>query len=295
MNGFPKIFALGTKYILDIFNENVEVTEKIDGSQFAFGKLNGELVIRSKGAILYTENPEKMFQEGIEYVSSISERIPDNMIFYAEYLKKQKHNTLKYDRIPKNHLVLFAAMNSDLSFDSDLQKYSDLFEIEMVPVLFSGKISDIKEVEKLLDQKSILGGADIEGVVVKNYTRPFMLGGVPIPLMSGKYVSEKFKEVHNKNWKENSGKSKIETYFSGFRTEARWEKAIQHLRDAGKLSGEPKDIRILFKEIKNDIESEEKEAVKEFLWNQFKGDLNRTASAGFPEFYKKKLLNNSFE
>lgn len=32
---FPKIFSLGTNYIQDIFKEEVEVTEKVDGSQRA--------------------------------------------------------------------------------------------------------------------------------------------------------------------------------------------------------------------------------------------------------------------
>jgi len=106
ITAFPKIFAIGTDYIRDIFCEEVEVTEKIDGSQFAFGRVNGELYLRSKGAQLYTENPEKMFAEAIAYVGQIQDRLPEGMIFYAEYLKKPKHNTLKYERVPKNHLML---------------------------------------------------------------------------------------------------------------------------------------------------------------------------------------------
>jgi len=49
MQAFPKIFTIGCNYILDIFKNEVEITEKVDGSQFGFGKINGELFLRRKG------------------------------------------------------------------------------------------------------------------------------------------------------------------------------------------------------------------------------------------------------
>ena len=48
IKAFPKIFAIGQDYIKDIFDGEVEVTEKIDGSQFVFGKLAGELYFEVK-------------------------------------------------------------------------------------------------------------------------------------------------------------------------------------------------------------------------------------------------------
>ncbi len=291
LKAYPKIFQLGTKYILDIFNEPVEITEKIDGSQFCFGKINNKLYARSKGAELHFDYPEKMFTKGLEYVESIESKIPNNTIFYAEYLNKPRHNTLSYQRIPKNHLMLFGAMQLNFVFLPNLlSKYANMFEIETVPVIFEGIITPDK-IEELLNRKSKLGGVDIEGVVVKNYFRSFILGDQPIPIMAGKYVSEKFKEVHQKNWsKENTSKGKLETYFSGFRTEARWHKAVQHLKEFGLLDFEPRDIGLLIKEIHTDIATEEKENIKDFLWSNFKGEIMRKASAGFPEWYKKQLL-----
>jgi hypothetical protein len=35
--------------------------------------------------------------------------------------------------------------------------------------------------------------------------------------------------------------------------------------------------------------------IKAFLWKEFKGDLMRTATRGMPEFYKEKLLKDSFK
>jgi len=295
LRAFPKIFAIGTDYIRDIFNEEVEVTEKVDGSQFAFGKVNGELFLRSKGAQLYVDNPEKMFREGIDYVCSIQDELPDNVCFYGEYLKSPKHNTLKYNRIPKNHIILFGASSpaGDL-FDPQFYNYAEKLNLEVVPRK-TIKINSPDELRELLNQESVLGGCHVEGVVVKNYTRQFLLGGQPMPLMAGKFVSEAFKEVHRNRWgTEEKGSSKWATFCMSFKTEARWHKAVQHLAETGELDNSPKDIGKLLKEINIDIETEEKEAIKEFLWNQHKRDIMSLATNGFPEWYKQQLLERSF-
>ena len=36
LSPFPKIFQIGDRYISRLFNGVVEVTEKVDGSQFSF-------------------------------------------------------------------------------------------------------------------------------------------------------------------------------------------------------------------------------------------------------------------
>ena len=88
VTAFPKIFAIGTDYIKDIFQEEVEITEKVDGSQFVFGKIDGDLSMRSKGCIQYEEKHDNMFNLACDYVVSIQDRLPDNTVFYAEYLSK---------------------------------------------------------------------------------------------------------------------------------------------------------------------------------------------------------------
>ena len=106
---FPKILHIGDKQISSLFDDEVEITEKVDGSQLGFGKVNGRLFIRSKGRELDLDNPDGMFKLGVEYVRSIEDKIPDNHTFYGEYLQKPKHNTLAYDRVPKNNISLFGA------------------------------------------------------------------------------------------------------------------------------------------------------------------------------------------
>jgi len=192
--------------------------------------------------------------------------------------------------------MLFGAMHISQKFSPEFYDYANKFGIEAVPIIYKGRIKNSLELLTLLERESILGGTTIEGVVVKNYNKPFLLGGQPIPIMAGKFVSEKFKEVNSERWdKEEKTKSRLDMFMESFRTEARWGKAVQHLKDSDKLSNEPKDIGLLIKEIQVDIETEEADNIKGWLWGEFKGQVMRRAVAGMPEWYKEQLLKGSFE
>jgi hypothetical protein len=298
IKSFPKIFSIGQDYIKSIFDTNVEITEKIDGSQFCFGKINDELYMRSKGQQQFAEKHDKMFSKAISYVLSIQDKIPNNTVYFCEYLQNPGHNILKYGRVPQNNLILFGISDTTEKFISkydELKVRADELEIETVPLLFYGKIETSEDIKQLLETDSILGETKIEGMVVKNYDQPFLLGGQPIPLMSGKFVSESFKETHRDKWgSENTARGKWQTFLDSFRTEARWEKSIQHLKEKGEIENSPKDIGKLIKEIQEDVENEEKEDIKNFLWKEFGNEVLRKSTSGFPEWYKEKLLKDNF-
>jgi len=295
---FPKIFALGHRSISTIFHEEVEITEKGDGSQFAFCRVGDDLHCRSKGCIQHVEAPDKLFEEGVEYLKSIKDRIPEGYIFYAEYLRKPKHNSLVYERIPRNHFALFGVYHVENqvfvgNYDT-LLTMAHIMDIEPIPLLFKGKIEAPEEIEGIMNSISVLGGCRIEGVVVKNYKDNFV-GGVLFPVMSGKYVSERFKEIHRKNWKkENTNKGKWEVFKSQYNTPARWEKAIIHLKERSELEGSPRDIGKLMKEVQVDVSEECKEEICEWLWKHFGKEVVKGAAKGLPEWYKDKLMKDSF-
>lgn len=303
ITAFPKIFPLGQDYISKIFNGPVEVTEKIDGSQFVFGKIDGELQIRSKGTIIHdyaTRNENDLFYPVIQHVLSIQDKLPNSFVFYGETLKKPKHNTLCYERVPKNHFALFAVAeyrsHSFVNTYEGLKYWSNELDTDVVPLIYQGEVESYEFIKELMDDDSVLGGAKMEGVVVKNYNQPFLLGGQPIPVMAGKYVSEEFKEVHRSGWsKEHTGGGRWQIFKDGYRTEARWIKAVQHLRESGELENSPRDIGKLIPEIQRDITEEEKEIIKNFLWKEFGSDVLRTAIRGFPEWYKEQLLKGAFD
>jgi len=178
----------------------------------------------------------------------------------------------------------------------DTAEYAERFEIERVPVIYYGKIENVAELTGMLEKESILGGTTIEGIVAKNFNRPFLLGGQPIPIMAGKFVSESFKEVHRERWgEEEKTKGRFEIFMESFRTEARWEKAVQHLMEIGELDNEPKDIGKLFKEVHADIKAEEAENIKSWLYSEFIGQIKRKSTAGIAEWYKKRIMENSFD
>ncbi|GAH01159.1 unnamed protein product, partial [marine sediment metagenome] len=271
---FPKIFHVGDGMIPNLFKGEVEITEKIDGSQFAFGiDSDGQIVMRSKGQDLSEQAVPKMFEIAAAQVTGRLKNMFEVMVeqecrdlyFYCEYLEKPHHNTLTYSRVPKNNLYLFGVYSKgEWVSDYDmLYVWADDLDIERPNLLHTGEIADpVSEIEHLLHVDSILGNTKIEGVVVKNYNEPAFKGSYVLPISMGKYVSEKFKEKHNKEWKKTSGKGKLELLIESFKTEARWEKAIQHLRDNDELENAPKDIGKLIKEIQRDLEDEEKEYAK---------------------------------
>lgn len=291
---FPKILHLGDKQLSNLFDGEVEITEKVDGSQLGFGKVDGELFVRSKGKEQDLDNPDMMFEKAVEYIKTIADKLPENITLYGEWLNKPKHNTLAYDRTPKNGIALFGVYDpiSREHFGMDvITDWAAKLGVETVPLLFKGEANAEGVLDMVKNQVSFLGGQNIEGVVVKRYTPWMFMGQIPQTVMSGKYVTEEFKEVHIKNWKkENTGKGKLEVAISQYRSEARWNKAIQHLRDDGILTGTPKDIGGLIKEVRVDIESEEKENIKEQLWQIYKNDFLAAATNGLPQFYKEKLV-----
>ena len=78
------------------------------------------------------------------------------------------------------------------------------------------------------------------------------------------------------------------------RTEARWHKAVQHLREVGKLEESPRDIGMLIAEVKQDILTEETDFIKDKLYEWAKDRVTRAAVHGLPEWYKKMLAETAF-
>jgi hypothetical protein len=296
---FPKLFHLGDPHVKDLFKGTVEITEKIDGSQFSFGKVNGEIRMRSKGAEVFFGDNNKMFDKAKAFVESVGGKLPENIVFHGEYLQSPRHNTLKYNREPKNNFMMFGAScleNSqivNMLQGAGLVFWSDEFGCEVVPEIYFGRGDDISadKLREMLQRESALGGAQIEGFVIKNYERPMEYMGRFIPLTGAKFVSDQFKEKHVDGWKE-SNPSALEKIGQAFKATARWEKAIQHLRDDGKLENSPRDIGPLLKELKRDILEEEEKEIQELLFKLFKDDILRIATKGFPEYYKGKLLES---
>lgn len=289
--GYAKVFTLGSTGTERALMGNVVVQEKVDGSQFAFGvNEDGILVMRSHHQALDLDTCPKQFKAAMDHVLSLNLRwvVPDTY-FYCEMLDKPKHNTICYDRYPTNHLVLFDS-SSPMGWYGrpELGVWAIQLGIDVIPELYRGEVS-VEALRNLLQFPSYLGGSTVEGVVVKNYHEMVALGGRMQPLFV-KLVNEAFKERNQKEFKAKTTRGTIEEYVASFQSEARWMKAVQHLRDQGLLVGEPRDIGLLVHEIDRDTLEEETENIKEELFKLVRGEILRKAKMGFPEFYKNKLI-----
>lgn len=287
-HSYPKILALGHAALTELLYDEVIVEEKIDGSQYSFGMFEDGFKARSKGAML-----NRMFELAIENTKDLD--LHFGWTYRGEYLKKPKHNALAYDRVPRKNIIIFdinSGYEKYLSY-KDKAREAERLGLEIVPNLYEGKINDINLFRELLKRVSYLGGQQIEGVVIKNYKR----FGADGKALMGKFVSEKYKEVHSQVWKETNLGSKdiISKLIEKYRTPARWEKAVQHLKEDGKLEDSSRDIGLIIKEIWPDIESECKDEISNFLYNWAKDKIRRGVCAGVPEWYKEKLLSKRFK
>lgn len=292
---YPKIFNVGSVELNTFFDESVQVEEKVDGSQFSFGIFNGELVARSKGKQLIIDAPEKMFTAAIETVKELMPLLKDGWTYRVEYLSKPKHNALTYDRIPSKNLIIFDVNDGEESYLSyeDKKAEAERLGLEVVPLIYTGMVTSPEQFMKLLDNVSVLGGQKIEGVVLKNYTK----FGRDKKVLMAKYVSESFKEVHKSEWKtSNPTKNDVlQTLIIKYKSESRWNKAVQHLKERGEFTNSPQDIGGLIKEVQHDIVTECKEDIKEELYRWAIDHIKRGSVRGLPEWVKEQLVKEQFK
>lgn len=293
---YSSIYNVGHKALETFFDEPVCVEEKVDGSQFSFMvDSGGVLHYRSKGAEVFAENPG-MFDKAVESVQQRRESLIPGWVYRAEYLRKPKHNALAYNRTPKDHLIIFDIDTGNQDYLSPVNKkaFATSIGLECVPVLYIGKVFDWDMATAFLERLSVLEGQKIEGLVFKRVEKP--LFGNDKKLVMAKHVSEAFKEVARGEWKKsNPGRADVvQGLVTTYRTPARWEKAVFHLRDQGTLEGTPRDIGSLIKEVGEDVMKECEEEIKNILWRHFWPEIRRGITRGLPEWWKNRLGEEQF-
>jgi hypothetical protein len=294
INSYPKVYNVGHRELIGFFDEPVTVEEKVDGSQFSF-MLNehGELEARSSGQQIVLDAPG-MFAAAIETIHRISPFLRPGYVYRSEYLSKPKHNTLCYGRVPVGHIVLFDIACGPENYLDRLAIRDAAGEagLEIVPLLYAGKISSADEVRHLLDTESFLGGQKVEGLVFKRRHDPIYGPGAK-PVIA-KFVSEAFKERNMLVNKKPTKAEIVDELSHQFATIGRWRKAVQHLREAGKLQQSPTDIGSLILEVQRDLDEECGAEIRDALYKHFFPRIKRTAIRGLPEWYKGELLDQQF-
>lgn len=273
------------------------VQEKVDGSQFSFSKEGGVVYYRSRGQQIYTGSVQKLFVPAVKYIESIADKLLEGVTYRGEAVCSKRHNTLVYERAASGGVVLFDIEERGVEGENfgkfkdqkTVQEEAERLGLDYAPiyrVLEPGVRYTKAMFEEDLQRSSVLGGT-IEGVVIKNYDRFFPDG----KLMAAKVVTESFKEKHSKRtgcFSTNQA-SILDRLVDALKTEARWNKAVQHLREEGRLTGTPKDIGSLMREVNSDLEREEREWVKDHLYAAYRKDLLRRCTRGLAEWYKEQL------
>jgi hypothetical protein len=276
----------------------VIVQEKIDGSQFSFGLIDNVLRIRSKGQEMNPAAPEKLFARATATVLELQERgaLVPGWTYRGEVLDKPKHNVLAYDRVPVGNVILFDINKGEEDYmDPDTLGFTaqamGLESVRTFGIYEPGDL-DLTGITGLLQETSALGGNKIEGVVVKSQS----LYGPDKKRLMGKYVSEAFKEKHSETWKSQTGAKAtvMEQIIGKFKTTARWDKAIIHLREKGLIEDSPRDIPALMREVTEDVFREEGAAIAAMLLEFYRRDIGKGIANGLPEYWKAQLLAKQF-
>lgn len=299
IHSYPKVYNLGHPALEGLLDGEVVVEEKVDGSQLSARVCpeSGCLQVRSKNAVIDSDGPPALFDRGVETLRRLhaAGMLESSATHRFEYLRKPKHNALAYDRVPLGHLALLDVdRGTEDYFGRDDKAYAARqLGLEVVPVLFKGHLSDFSTLEAMLERDSFLGGTKIEGVVIKNYAR-FGRDG---KALMGKHVSERFREIHGKEWKKANpqGKDVLEGLVERYKTEGRWAKAVHHLFDDGALEHSPRDIGPLMREVVRDVEEECGEEIRDILFKWAWRTVGRRLAHGLPEWYKERLAKAQFK
>lgn len=299
ISSYSSPFNFGHKALEQLFNGTVIVQEKVDGSQISFSRSqDGTLSLRSRNTeIICSPETSSMFNKAVQTVLKLQNKLTPGYTYRGEFLAKPKHNTLCYECVPRGFIVLFDIDKGDQDYmmPEELAKEANRLGLESVPHLatFTSK-PKLEDLKKLLETESILGGVTIEGIVMKNYSQ---FDEHSKKTLMGKYVSDKFKEKHTGDWKKRNP-SQIDVVMEiieEYCTETRWLKAIQHLKEAGKIEGVVQDISLLIREVPKDILQEDGEEIKERLFKYFWSKISRGVTRGLPEFYKNYLVEQALE
>jgi hypothetical protein len=266
----------------------------VHNSSFSFGLIDGELQCRSKGKQLILDAPEKMFTKAVATAQELSSLLHPGWVYRSEFLEKPKHNVLAYARVPFRNVIIFDIDTGGENYLTPQEKMDEAHRLglECVTAFYSGMVESMDQFMQLLETVSCLGGTRIEGLVVKNYN----VFTAEKKIALGKYVSERFKEVAGGEWrKANPTDADITSQLiTRYRTPARWEKAVQHLRERGELEGTPRDIGNLIREVPADVKKECQDEIKQILFDHFWSKISRGVTNGVADWYKEELLRKGF-
>lgn len=139
--------------INNIFKDEIIVLEDIQGSKIWVNWNGKEFNIKPKSISSEPINlidlaMQNYYNPAMDYFNSLDNRIKSLLNrkwwFCFEYFPDNQPANIEYSRVPKNKLVL-TSINKNGKYDfniDEIDEYSRLFNVEMIPVVFQGRLTE---------------------------------------------------------------------------------------------------------------------------------------------------------
>lgn len=151
----------GKEFVNNLLNKTVIINEKMagtffgvrkdpDSKKFKFFKRNSNISYVDRVLSLYFEPPIEYFEtKG----SALLDQMPPDYLFGMEYFSDKKSQSIEYDRLPKNNLILnyIHILNKAgevidvVQKKDELNKWANILGIEPPPIIFQGKLNDLQK------------------------------------------------------------------------------------------------------------------------------------------------------
>jgi hypothetical protein len=137
----------------DIFENDIVVFEDIQGSKIWINWNGKEFSLKPKSLNNDSVNMidlamQNFYNPAINFFNNFDIRVkglmPKNWSFCFEYFPDLTPGNIKYDKLPKNGLVL-TSINKAGKYDfntDELDEWSRLFNVDRLPIIFEGRLSD---------------------------------------------------------------------------------------------------------------------------------------------------------
>lgn len=136
-----------------IFKDEIIIFEDVQGSKIWVNWDGDVFTIKSKSMNSDPINlidlaMQKYYNPAIEYFNSLDNRVKSLLNkkwwFCFEFFPDKQPGNIEYSKIPKNNLVL-TSINKNGKYNlntEELEEYARLFDVDMLPVVFKGKLDD---------------------------------------------------------------------------------------------------------------------------------------------------------
>lgn len=165
----------GEDKLRHLLSSDIRITEKYDAHRFSFEKTD-------KGFVFFGKNSNKpltridrtvsdLYEKAIQHIENlpkeISSQLPKSQRFSFYYFPTNKPNKVKYDKIPKNNLVLsnLSIRRGDKIMESItnhevIKRWSNILNTDCDNPIFEGKIEDDK-LQSLIESAKVGNSIDM--------------------------------------------------------------------------------------------------------------------------------------